>query len=110
MPLKQTFNDFVGVDEDVQISGERTKDDIVVHCVSMLTDSNSSEDENDWSNGTFDTDQKSIPKKQEALDVLETILRFCEFSDTDKSIFHEVKKHINNTMREYQKTLTDFLK
>lgn len=109
--ITPTFEDFVQIDEDVVTAGEHTDDDIINNCVSSFTDGNNSEEEADGSE-ILDPEIRSIPKKQEALNALETLHQFFEYSAAvDKTIFdkiYELEKHVHNAKTETQKKVTDF--
>ncbi|KAK9882817.1 hypothetical protein WA026_023328 [Henosepilachna vigintioctopunctata] len=99
------------IDDDVTTAGEYTDDDIVQNCVKTCTDGNDSEDETDQFHNV-EREQEKIPKKQDALNALETLHRFFEYAAIiDQTIFdkiYELEKHTQNVETETPLKLTDF--
>lgn len=108
---RPTFEDFVGIDDDLPVAGEHTDDDIVADCgVSTLTDKNEGDDEDNHTNGDIDLEKQPIPRK-DALSAIETLHSFFEYCEIDPSIFdklYEIEKQIHNCKNDTQKKITDF--
>lgn len=85
-----TVEDHVQIDEDVDTSGEQTDEDIIENCVNTFTERNESDDE-DEPDLTMDMNPEIIPKKHKALNALESIHKFFDFSTViDEGIFDKI--------------------
>lgn len=108
---RPTFDEYVGIDDDLPTAGEHTDEDIVADCSSAFRQ-NEDGDEDDQTFGEIDVEKKPI-LKTDALNAIETLHSYFEHCDTDPSIFdkiYELEKQVKKCNNGTQKKLTDFFK
>ncbi|GJQ72209.1 hypothetical protein Trydic_g3300 [Trypoxylus dichotomus] len=74
--IMPTFEEFIGINDDVAVTGEHTDDNIVEDYVTTSTDRNDTEDKANQANASLGTEEKLFPQKQKAINYLKTDYKF----------------------------------
>ncbi|XP_069361127.1 tigger transposable element-derived protein 2-like [Maniola hyperantus] len=105
---------YVQVEENLPVSVENIKVEILENGGSNLTNENESSEEDGEINRSLKTEYMSTPTKPDAPNALNTLRRFFTHSAAvDKSIFdvfHEIEKLVRNAKPETQRKITDYFK
>lgn len=102
-----SFEDYVNVDENIEVTGEQTVDDIV----STLQMCDTNENDSDEDHG--DTLEIKLVKKREALEALHTLTKFFEQRETEPKIFENIialERNVENVVTDKQTKIFDFFK